>query len=190
MKIYTRQGDDGRTSLGNGTRVSKYDDRVELLGTIDELNSQIGLAKVISGSELSDRLCHIQRNLIHIMAGIADPRNQQFRFGDHKTVELEAQIDRLESSFPRPKEFVLYGGCEQSARLDVARAVARRAERRFHKISLNYGGDGNAMRYLNRLSDYLYVEARYADYLAVNSHDEELRQNVLKTILQNAEELK
>lgn len=71
----------------------------------------------------------------------------------------------MESLFPRIKDSVLYGGCEQSARLDMARAVARRAERRFRKAAVNYGADPKAMQYLNRLSDYLYVAARYADYL-------------------------
>lgn len=78
----------------------------------------------------------------------------------------------MENSFPRVKEFVLYGGCEQSARLDMARAVARRAERRFRKAALKYGADPKAMQYLNRLSDYLYVAARYADYRASVRMDE------------------
>ena len=100
-----------------------------------------------------------------MMNGIADPRNPDHRFTKEETLTLEEGIDHMESLFPRIKDFVLYGGCEQSARLDMARAVARRAERRFRKAALKYGADPKAMQYLNRLSDYLYVAARYADYL-------------------------
>lgn len=163
MKIYTKTGDEGRTSLMNQVGVSKCDDRIELLGTIDELSSQIGLAKAIASASVQERLSGIQRDLIRMMAGIAEPGNGKYRFTDEDISELEAVIDELEDSFPRPREFVLYGGCEKSARLDVARSVARRAERRFWKVEKAYGGDKYAVRYINRLSDYLYVEARYAD---------------------------
>ena len=144
MKVYTKQGDGGMTSLMNGIRVSKWDERVELLGTLDELNSHIGLVKAATkgDGDLPERLSKIQRELMSMMAQVAAPSD----------------------AFPRKKEFVLYGGCELSARLDVARAVARRAERRFHKVAKCYRIDANALKYMNRLSDYLYIEARYADY--------------------------
>ncbi|MBA4700113.1 MAG: cob(I)yrinic acid a,c-diamide adenosyltransferase [Ruminococcus sp.] len=184
MKIYTKSGDGGKTSLMNGIRVSKYDDRIELLGTIDELNSHIGLAKVIAEQSLHGRLSQIQKVLMQIMAQIADPRNSQYRLSDEKIQELETEIDWMENSFPRAKEFVLYGGCEQSARLDVARAVARRAERRFHKVAQNYGADNKALQYMNRLADYLYVAARYADYRSSSEPEEEIRQEVIKNVMQ------
>ena len=149
----------------DGISVSKSDDRIELLGTIDELNSSIGLAKVIADHPLYDDLARRQQELLQMMNGIADPRNPDHRFTKEETLTLEEGIDHMESLFPRIKDFVLYGGCEQSARLDMARAVARRAERRFRKAALKYGADPKAMQYLNRLSDYLYVAARYADYL-------------------------
>lgn len=82
---------------------------------------------------------------------------------------MEEQIDELEAAFPRARDFVLYGGCELSARLDIARAVTRRAERRFRKVAQNYGADAKAMQYVNRLADYLYVEARFADHQAGNT---------------------
>lgn len=164
MKIYTKNGDKGTTSLMNGISVSKSDDRIELLGTIDELSSHIGLAKVQADYALKDNLSKIQRNLIQIMAGIADPRDLNYRVKEESIVELEQMIDEMESAFPRAKEFVLYGGCELSGRLDVARAVARRSERRFRKVTQYYGADAKAAKYMNRLSDYLYVCARYADY--------------------------
>ena len=164
MSIYTKKGDSGKTSLMNGGSISKSDDRIELLGTIDELNSAIGLAKVVSEAPDKEKLSLIQRELMQIMAGIADPRNRDYRVNEDQVNALESQIDQMESFFPRGKEFVLYGGCELSARLDMSRAIARRAERRFQKVSQYHSVDPKAMQYVNRLSDYLYVMARYADW--------------------------
>ena len=165
MKIYTKTGDGGTTSLMNGVRVSKSDDRIELLGTIDELSSHMGLAKVVAEDAVKETLSKIQGELIGLMAGIADPRDQKYKVKEEQIAFLEKEIDRIEGSFEREMKFVLYGGCEASARLDVARAVARRAERCFRKVSLRYGADANALQYVNRLSDFLYISARYADYL-------------------------
>lgn len=176
MSIYTKKGDDGRTSLMDGISVSKSDDRIELLGTLDELNSAIGLAKVIAEKPLYDNLARRQQELMQMISGIADPRNPKYRFSKEETLTLEEGINHMENLFPRVKEPVLYGGCEQSARLDMARAVARRAERRFRKAELKYGADPKAMQYLNRLSDYLYVAARYADYSSSARMKENLRQ--------------
>lgn len=164
MKLYTKQGDKGTTSLMNGIKVSKDDVRMELLGTIDELSSHIGLAKAIAGVELRDRLTKVQGELMQIMAKIADARNPKYAMTEEQVLFLESTIDRLENAFPREKKFVLYGGCELSARLDLARTVARRAERRFFQVSKGYNTDPRALQYINRLSDYLYIEARYADY--------------------------
>ncbi len=183
MNIYTKHGDRGTTSLANGMSVSKSDDRIELLGTIDELNSHIGLAKVLADASLKERLSHIQRNLMQIMAGVADPRNLDYRFSQDETSALEEEIDQIENSFPRVKEFVLYGGCELSARLDVARAVARRSERRFRKVEQNYGADARAMQYVNRLSDYLYMCARYADYRVQNEKNDQIQDQVVRNIM-------
>ena len=101
MNIYTKNGDRGTTSLMNGISVSKADDRIELVGTIDELNSFIGLAKVLADASLKESLAHIQRNLMLIMAGVADPRNMDYRFSQDETKALEEEIDRIENSFPR-----------------------------------------------------------------------------------------
>lgn len=185
MKLYTKNGDRGTTSLMNGISVSKSDDRIELIGTIDELNSHIGLAKVLADSSLKENLSHIQRNLMQIMAGVADPRNLDYRFSQDETKALEEEIDRIENSFPRIKDFVLYGGCEMSARLDVARAVTRRAERRFRRVEQNYGADAKAVQYINRLSDYLYICARYADYRAANVKTDKIQDSVIKNILKD-----
>ena len=185
MKIYTKKGDDGRTSLLNGTRVLKTDDRMELLGTIDEVNSHIGLAKVLADEPLRTELMQIQKNLMHMMSGIADPMKKEYRFDEKETETLEQWIDRMERSFSREKGFVLYGGCEQSARLDVARAVARRAERRFRLVAQKYVADKKAMQYMNRLSDYLYMAARYADDQAERVREGRVRQEVVKEIFKN-----
>lgn len=185
MSIYTKKGDSGKTSLMNGISISKSDDRIELLGTIDELNSAIGLAKVLADEPLKDNLSEIQRELMQIMAGIADPGNVKYRVSDEQTKALEKDIDSMEASFPRTREFVLYGGCEQSARLDMARAIARRAERRFQKTAQFYGADPKALQYINRLSDYLYMAARYVDYLCDSHREEGLRQEVIRNVMKN-----
>ena len=149
MKLYTKQGDGGMSSLMHGVKVSKSDERLELLGTIDELNSHIGLAKVVAEPQLKEKLSLLQQELMTLMAGIA---------------RMETEIDEMEATFERVKRFVLYGGCECSARLDLARAVARRAERVFQRVYQRYGADLMAKKYLNRLSDYLYMLARFADH--------------------------
>lgn len=185
MKVYTKNGDRGTTSLMNGLSVSKSDDRIELLGTIDELSSCIGLAKVLSDDESKEELSHIQRNLIQIMAGIADPRDLNYRFSQEETTALEHAIDEMEAAFPRVKEFVLYGGCELSARLDFARSVARRAERRFRRVSQNYGSDAKAVQYINRLSDYLYICARYTDYKVEHEKNSGIQDQIVRKILKD-----
>lgn len=166
VKLYTRHGDEGMTSLMNGVRVSKSDDRIELLGEIDELSAQIGMVKVLLKESEKEKLSDIQMQLIQIMAGIASSDNKEYELKEEKISYIEKEIDEKEKLFSRSKQFILYGGCELSARLDVARAVVRRVERKFSKVKQNYGADKKAMQYMNRLSDYLYVWARYEDYKA------------------------
>lgn len=163
MSIYTKQGDTGITSLLNEEHVSKADERIELIGTLDELSSYIGLAKAIANNELKKELSLIQEDLITIMAAIADLSDTKYRINEKRIVEMESRIDELEKLFSRQSGFVLYGGCESSARLDVARAVARKAERNMVRVDLKYKIDSEIMKYMNRLSDYLYVMARYQD---------------------------
>lgn len=167
MNIYTKKGDQGYTSLLNQAKVSKTDDRIELLGMIDELNSHIGLSKVQADQELKESLENVQNLLIKLMAGIADCGNEKYRISESEVFSLEQKIDETEKKFTRRNGFVLYGGCELSARLDVARAVARRCERQFHRCARIYPVDACAVKYMNRLSDYLYVCARYADEINI-----------------------
>ena len=164
MNIYTKTGDNGTTSLLSKGRVSKFDERVELMGTLDELNSQLGLAKVLLCSKGKENIEAIQNNLMQIISGVADSSNVNYKTTDAMIENLEKIIDKTESLFPREHKFVLYGGCEESARLDVARAICRRVERRFAKVNQIYGADIRAMAYINRLSDFLYVYARYIDF--------------------------
>lgn len=164
MGIYTKTGDGGTTSLLNRARVPKYDERIELMGNIDELNSQLGLAKVLMCDKGKENISTIQQDLMKIMSGVADCSNKDFTVCDSMIEFLENKIDKTESLFPREHKFVLYGGCELSARLDVARAITRRAERRFCKVNQIFGADKKAIMYINRLSDFLYVLARYVDY--------------------------
>ena len=168
MKIYTKTGDKGTTAMLSGIRIRKSDDRIELIGTIDELNSHLGLVKTEAPVILKGQLEEIQRTLMTIMSGISDPRNRAYKITSKQVENLEEEIDKTEQLFPRKKEFVLYGGCELSARLDVARAVARRADRIFAKVKNVHGVHPMSMEYINRLADYLYIQARYADYLAEN----------------------
>lgn len=163
MSIYTKTGDNGTTSIINESIISKADDRIELLGTIDELNSFIGFAKVIAEEELKEKLSDIQNDLILVMAGIADTTNPNFIIEERRIKNLEKEIDDIENAFTRKKEFVLYGGCELSARLDLARAVARRAERCLVKVKLSYEVNDNTTIYMNRLSDFFYILARFED---------------------------
>lgn len=164
MNIYTKGGDKGTTSLVHTKNLSKSDDRIHLVGTIDELTSHIGLVRtLLSDQESLSLLVKVQERLIRIMAGVADPYNREYRMEEDCTQALEAAIDHLESSFDRPKKFILPGGSRVSAELDITRAVARRAERVMAAVGVKFGADQGAKRYLNRLADYLYMLARYED---------------------------
>lgn len=164
MKIYTKKGDKGKTSLINEVEVSKSDERIELLGTIDELSVSIGFAKVLLEDSIKNELSAIQKELMFIMAGIADKNNPMYQVDEDDIHALENKIDKIENSFEREMKLVLYGDCEASARLDLARVAARKVERYFWKIQKEYNLDILAIQYMNRLSDYLYILARFEDY--------------------------
>ena len=164
MNIYTKGGDKGMTDLVHTKNVSKSDDRIQLVGTIDELTSHIGLVKtMLNDGDILHFLEKIQKTLIKVMAGVADPYNREYKIHDEKTELLEEEIDRMEELFNRPKEFILPGACRLSAEIDVARTVARRAERALAAVSVKFGSDTGTKKYMNRLADYLYLLARYAD---------------------------
>ena len=165
MSIYTANGDKGTTNLVHTKNVSKSDDRIQLVGTIDELSSHLGLIKTMMSEADDIRFIeNIQRTLNAVCSGVADPFNREFRTEDDRTGQLEEEISRLEGLFHCPKEEnILPGSSRLSAELDIARAVARRAERDLAAVSVKFGADNGAKKYMNRLSDYLYVMARYME---------------------------
>jgi cob(I)alamin adenosyltransferase len=153
-RIYTRGGDEGKTSLGDGSRVSKLDPRVTAIGDVDELNSHLGLV---------DGLDRIQNELFDLGADLSvpfDPAGERLRVTAEAVTRLEREIDEANASLPELKSFVLPGGSERAARLFLARAVCRRAERTVLAVA-----DANPLVavYLNRLSDLLFVLARAAN---------------------------
>jgi len=167
-RIYTRAGDAGETSLGEGSRVPKTDPRIEAYGTVDELNSFLGLA--LSG-ELPDEfrpwLEPIQNDLFDLGADLAvpldDDRRERLRVTEGQVEWLEELCDLVNARLEPLKSFVLPGGTEAAARLHVARAVCRRAERRSVALAEAQGVNPTALAYLNRLSDLLFILARAAN---------------------------
>jgi len=170
MKIYTRTGDAGETSLFGGTRVGKADPRVHAYGEVDELNAHLGLARASApDAELDAELVRLQRDLFALGAQLADPggrvadRSGKAKLGDEDVVRLEQLIDRLEAGLPPLRHFILAGGTPCGATLHVARAVCRRAERAM--VAIGPAIDPGLLRYINRLSDLLFVLARTANQL-------------------------
>ena len=177
MKIYTRTGDSGDTSLFDGTRVKKDDARVDAYGEIDELNAVLGLVRAAGdtisgalGSGIGEALVAIQRDLFALGAQLADPADKiaarvtKATLADADIERLEHLIDRLEADLPPLRAFILAGGTQAGATLHVARAVCRRAERRM--VALQPPVEGVLLRYVNRLSDLLFVMARAVNHRA------------------------
>ncbi len=159
-KIYTRTGDDGSTGLGTGERVRKDCARVEAYGTVDELNSCIGM--VLASPDLpqliSDSLQAIQHRLFDLGGELAVPGRNVILAAD--TTDLEVLLDTLNADLPALKDFVLPGGTLAAANCHLARAVCRRAERRLLSLQQTETINPEALRYLNRLSDLLFVMSR------------------------------
>lgn len=169
MKIYTRTGDKGMTSLVGGTRVPKDSPRLEAYGTVDELNSWIGLVAATAGNLLPGEdarlLTWIQNKLFDLGCELATETESKYRPREVSAADvetLEAAIDRVDATLPAHNRFILPGGTQASAQAQIARTVARRAERRMLAI----GPAENALRFVNRLSDYLFILARRLNVLA------------------------
>lgn len=172
MKIYTRTGDDGTTGLFGGARVSKFDPRVEAYGTVDEANSILGLARAagVSGA-LDESLARIQAELFTLGAELACAPGKEDKLGletvgDPHIQALEHEIDALEVGLEPLKNFILPGGSLAAAFLHQARCVCRRAERRVLEAREQAPVREQVVRYLNRLSDLLFVQARAANHQA------------------------
>ena len=158
-KIYTRTGDDGTTGLGDGARVSKDSPRVEAFGCVDELNSLIGVVRAADLPDtVDDVLGRIQHTLFDLGGELCIPGHQLITAS--QVDDLEATIDALNADLPALREFILPGGNPAAAGCHVARSVCRRAERRVLTLSREETVNPEALRYLNRLSDLLFVTAR------------------------------
>lgn len=174
--LYTRTGDLGTTALVGGSRRSKDDVRLEAYGTVDELNTWLGVLTShaeLPGSE-RDLILYVQHRLFdlgaYLATPVADPKAmpQAATLGQDAVSRLEHAIDRLDDATPAANQFVLPGGTELSVLTGVARTVCRRAERRIITLAKTEGEyvDPSALRYVNRLSDYLYALSRYLNYKA------------------------
>jgi cob(I)alamin adenosyltransferase len=173
MKIYTRKGDDGTTGLWYGGRVPKFAGRPEAYGSVDEAASALGLCRAACepGSELHEDVLRIQRELFVAGAELATAPEAADRLEPGVSKMTPEMVDRLESDIDRymaqvdlPPKFVIPGGTELSARLDVARSAIRRAERRVSALKADGElVDDTVLRYLNRASDALFAMARFAD---------------------------
>jgi cob(I)alamin adenosyltransferase len=169
MKLYTRTGDEGQTSLFGGARVSKADGRIEACGEVDELNAWLGLVRV-SGldADVDAVLDQIQRDLFAVGAALADPAGrrpgqaERAGIGAADVTRLEDLIDRFDTEPPPLTRFILPGGAQAGAAVHVARAVCRRAERRI--VALQPAADADVLRYVNRLSDLLFALARAVNH--------------------------
>jgi cob(I)alamin adenosyltransferase len=172
-RIYTRTGDDGTTALGNGERRRKYDLRVAAYGTVDELNAVIGVARLHTrtGAEIDAMLARIQNDLFDLGADLSTPGKgkgpggERLAILDAQSERLEREIDRLNAQLAPLRSFVLPGGDPAAAYLHLARTVARRAERRIVELADQPGESVSAAlrKYINRLSDLLFVASRYCN---------------------------
>src|SRR5512134_1338318 len=172
-KIYTRTGDDGTTALGSGRRVAKYDLRVEAYGTLDETNAAIGLARLHTQGgqpQLDAMLARIQNDLFDLGADLCYPDETKdsrgrLQVSDAQVKRLESEIDALNGELEPLRSFVLPGGSPAASFLHLARTISRRAERLIVAVASRQGETvgAPALRYINRLSDFLFVAARYAN---------------------------
>jgi cob(I)alamin adenosyltransferase len=167
-KIYTRTGDEGGSALGNGERRSKSDPRFAAIGTVDEVNATIGLARLSATDAMDEMLARIQNDLFDLGADLAVPEvgkrpRERLRIVAHQVERLETEIDGLNAGLAPLTSFVLPGGSPLAAALHLCRTVARRAEREMVALAASEPLNPEALRYINRLSDLFFVAARFAN---------------------------
>jgi cob(I)alamin adenosyltransferase len=170
-RIYTRTGDAGDTALGNGTRVPKHSPRVEAYGTVDELNATLGLARLHAADEIAARLAVIQNDLFDLGADLCRPEMAKdaeapyppLRMIEAQVTRLEAEIDAMNAGLAPLRSFILPGGTPLAAHLHLSRTTCRRAERLAVALAAAEPVNPVAVKYLNRLSDWLFVAARVAN---------------------------
>jgi cob(I)alamin adenosyltransferase len=169
-RVYTRRGDDGETSLAGGQRVPKHSPRIEAYGTVDELNAFLGLARAtaekIGLGEFAAMLLRVQHELFNLGSILAtlpeDVHPRQPRVTGREIARLEQEMDKMNEGLPELRSFVLPGGCRLNAELHVCRTVCRRAERRLASMARAEQAPPEALQYLNRLGDALFVWSRWA----------------------------
>ena len=168
-RIYTRTGDKGETALGSGERVPKYALRIEAFGTVDETNAAIGVARLAAEGELDAMLARIQNDLFDLGADLCLPEDgsdravKALRVSQAQVDRLEREIDAMNEKLAPLRSFVLPGGTAAAAQLHVARTVCRRAERLMVHLAQDEPVGEAALKYANRLSDFLFVGARFAN---------------------------
>lgn len=167
-RIYTKTGDTGDTGLGDGTRRPKHDLRIAAMGDVDETNSAIGLARLAAASEMDAMLARIQNDLFDLGADLSAPEDGRkaegrLRISAAQVTRLEQEIDAMNAELSPLTSFVLPGGTALAAHLHLARTVARRAERTIAELAAQEPLNPEALRYANRLSDHLFVAARFAN---------------------------
>ena len=179
MEVYTGYGDKGMTDLSHTKNVSKSDDRICLMGSVEELMSHIGLVRVlIDDVDVVRMLEKISETLKKIIDGVSDPYNREFKVSEDRTELLEEEIGRMKEIFSGERLPILPGDSRVAAEIDVTRAVARRAERELALVSVKFGSDTGAKKYMNRLSDYFYVLARYVDVAKIKEKKAEAAESV------------
>lgn len=172
-KIYTRTGDAGETALGDGARVAKYNLRVNAYGTVDEVNATLGMARLHATGDTDTALARLQNDLFDLgadlcrpdMASDADAPYPPLRISADQTGRLESEIDAMNAHLEPLRSFILPGGSALSAHLHLCRTVARRAERLVVELATQEPINPDAVKYLNRLSDWFFVAARMANDL-------------------------
>lgn len=173
MEVYTGYGDKGMTDLSHTKNISKSDDRICLMGSVEELMSHIGLVRVlVDDVDVVRMLEKISETLKKIIDGVSDPYNREFKVSEGRTELLEEEIGRMKEIFSGERLPILPGDSRVAAEVDVTRAVARRAERELALVSVKFGSDTGAKKYMNRLSDYFYVLARYVDAVKIKEKNE------------------
>ena len=183
MEVYTGYGDKGMTDLSHTKNVSKSDDRICLMGSVEELMSHIGLVRVlIDDVDVVRMLEKISETLKKIIDGVSDPYNREFKVSEDRTELLEEEIGRMKEIFSGERLPILPGDSRVAAEIDVTRAVARRAERELALVSVKFGSDTGAKKYMNRLSDYFYVLARYVDAAKIEEKKTDISESVQESV--------
>ena len=163
-KIYTKAGDKGETALGDGSRVSKDSERVIAYGNVDELNASIGIVRNFANQEMSGILSEIQNDLFDLGADLCVPdeneSQKKLRISNNQVKKLELNIDFMNKTLQPLKSFILPGGSKTASFMHLSRTICRRAERSLVSLNRKENINENALKYLNRLSDWLFVASR------------------------------